>query len=320
MLLFSRYALFLLTLSMVVSSWGGEQDLPDATSMETKETYLKPLLVSLPDESAFVTALESMGDAEAVRLDALEMQLRFGHPTKKEAVSMLEEVKERKTKLSWLCDAGLQHYENNAHVRNFRGNVYYDNLHREVDGVKEWHLAVSLDSDYADPYNNLGMHYFHVGNYVLGFQNMDRALELKPNNPDFCFNMAQNYLIFGPEVEKKRGWSPKRVYKEAMKLSRRAVKGAPDDYQLLEDYAVNFLAAERFGVKANWKDAAKAWQAAREHAPNKVKTFYTWLNEGRVWKRQGRKKDARRCFEEALKIAPDNKVTKRLLEGLGDDA
>lgn len=294
--------------------------IPESELAEMRATYLGPLLELVGDEAAFVEKMEHMGDEEIVRLEELEDIFRFGHPPREEVEGLRLEVRERLNRLSWLCETSLAHFSENARVRNFRGNVFYDRFGRQVDGVKEWHMAVMLDDAYGDPHNNLGMHYFHVGRYPLGFKHMDRALELEPNNPDFCFNMAQNYLIFGPEVEKKRGWRQKKIYKEAMKLSKRAVEHAPDDYQLLEDYAVNFLAAQNFDVKADWKDAARAWQAAREHAPDDTKRFYTWLNEARAWIKKGDEDDARRCLEEALKIIPRSEIAQRLLDNLNEDA
>tara|TARA_R110001592_G_scaffold173302_1_gene411938 strand:+ start:279 stop:1259 length:981 start_codon:yes stop_codon:yes gene_type:complete len=280
--------------------------------------FVAPLEALSGEEEAFVNKLESLGDEEVIRLNDLDNRLRGGGLTPEVATQLQTELRDCLAKLGTLCDVGLQHYAENARVRNFRGNVFYDNLGRQDDAVKEWHMATAIDSDFAEPFNNLGMYYFHCGRYPLGFQNMDKALELEPDNADFNFNLAQNYLIYGPQIEKHRGWNSKRVYKEAMKLSKRAIKTAPDDYQLLEDYAVNFMAAENFGVKADWKDAAQAWQAAREHAPDNVKTFFTWLNEGRMWKNMGKKKEALACFEEALKIMPHSDVVRRLINELKD--
>lgn len=285
-----------------------------------RDTYLAPLRVALSDEATFVDTLESMADLAIVRLETIQAALAEGTLDREANIAAQAELRELHDRLGWLCEAGLAHFGENARVRNLRGNIVYDYFGKHVEGVKEWHTAISLDSKFGEPYNNLGMHYFHVGRYPLGFQNMDKALDLEPNNPDFCFNMAQNYLIFGPQVEKQRGWPTKRVYKEAMKLSKRAVKNAPNDYQLLEDYAVNFLAARNFGVEADWKDAAQAWQAAREKAPDDVKRFYTWLNEGRAWKYMNKRDDARRCFDEALKLMPDSDVAKKLRDGLDSDA
>jgi len=292
----------------------------EAESAASKEEYLAPLQALVPDEVAFADTLEALGDTEIIRLDNIDTHLRLRQLTQEESIALRQEMRMRLERLEWLCEIGLANHPQNAKVRNFRGTVLYDNFGKQADGLNEWYTAISLDSAYGQPYNNLGMHYFHAGNYALGFQNMDKALKLEPNNPDFCFNMAQNYLIFIPQSEKERGWSKKRVYNEAMKLSRNAIKNAPTDYQLLEDYAVNFFAARNFGVKASWKDAAKAWEAAREHAPDGEKLFYTWLNEGRAWKELGRKKDARHCFEKALEILPGNEVVTRLIQGLDDDA
>jgi tetratricopeptide (TPR) repeat protein len=318
---FSRWAVSVLLLSAVLAeNAAAQQDPVVAPDLGSAEAYLAPLVESRADEDAFVAKLFSLGDEEVLRLSQLSGRLGRLAGESEESVAIRSEMAARKSRLEWLCDASLKHYAESARVRNFRGNLFYDNLNRRHEAAKEWHMAVSLDSKFSEPYNNLGMHYFHNGNYALGFQNMDKALDLEPGNPDFCFNMAQNYLLFRKEVEKKRGWSNKRVYKEAMKLSKRAVKSAPEDYQLLEDYAVNFLAAEGFGLKTDWKDAARAWKAAREHAPNKVKLFYTWLNEGRAWKQLDRDKDARRCFESALEILPGNEVAQRLLNGLDQDA
>ncbi len=311
----------LFTLLSACPVWSQEAAPEPDTGVEEATVYLAPLEALRADKEAYVEMLESMGDREVMRINVLLEILRSGKTDSPEQATAYQlEMKECLRKLTWLCESGLRNYAEDARVRNFRGNILYDNFGKQVEGVKEWHTAISLDSNYSQPYNNLGMHYFHVGRYPLGFQNMDRALELEPKNPDFLFNMAQNYLIFSQEVEKQRGWSKKKVYKEAMKLSSRAVKEAPEDYQLLEDYAVNYLAAENFGIKADWKDAAKAWQAAREYAPTPVKVFYTWLNEGRMWKLAGRNKDALRCFEEAQKIIPDNDVVQRLIDGLDDEA
>ena len=320
---FQGVAFFALLFSMSLSFpvLAQEAAPEQSATVEAATVYLAPLEAQRADKDAYIETLESMGDREVMRLGVLLELLRSGTAeTPEQATAYQLEMKECLQKLSWLCESGLRNYAEDARVRNFRGNILYDNFGKQVEGVKEWHTAISLDSKYSHPYNNLGMHYFHVGRYPLGFQNMDKALELEPKNPDFLFNMAQNYLIFSPEVEKHRGWPKKKVYKEAMKLSSRAVKEDPEDYQLLEDYAVNYLAAENFGIKADWKDAAKAWQAAREYAPSPVKVFYTWLNEGRMWKRAGRDKDALRCFEEAQKIIPNNEVVQRLIDGLDEDA
>ncbi len=67
-------------------------------------------------------------------------------------------------------------------------------------------------------------------------------------------------------------------------------------------------------MDADWREAAKAWQAARLYADDDDSRFYTWLNEARVWKRAGDKKHAVACLKEALAIHPGNEVASRLLD------
>lgn len=296
------------------------QDAEKSPLPEVEPAYLEPLRALVGDENAFVDQLWVMGNIQFERLETLKIELtQTADPEVIKATS--SEIGLCVARLKALSELGLQSYDHNARVHNFNGTVAYDVLGRQMDGVKEWHAAVSLDTKYSDPYNNLGMHYFHAGNYALGFQNMDKALELEPKNPDYCFNMAQNYLIYRPQTEAHRGWDAKRVYKEAMKLSKKAAKLAPDDFEILQDYAVNFLAAENFQVEPDWKGAVKAWQAAREHAPTKLNVYYTWLNEGRAWRAMENDKEAKRCFEEAMRNIPhgiDRTVTQRLLDDVSE--
>ena len=321
--------LFTLAVFLEMGSIAGAQEateeapvvaVQEAPLPEVDPSYLEPLKALLEDENAFVDEMWAMGNSQFERLDTLEFEISQNtNPAEVQAKRM--EIGLCVARLNALSEMGLKSFDHNARVHNFNGTVSYDVRGKELEGVKEWHAAVSLDSKYSDPYNNLGMHYFHAGNYALGFQNMDRALELEPKNPDYCFNMAQNYLIYRPQTEEHRGWDAKRIYKEAMKLSKKAAKLAPDDFEILQDYAVNFLAAENFGEETDWKSAIKAWQAARKHAPEKVNVYYTWLNEGRAWRALENKEEARRCFEAALQNIPDHVdkgVTQRLLSEVSE--
>ncbi|MBX3179547.1 MAG: tetratricopeptide repeat protein [Candidatus Hydrogenedentes bacterium] len=272
--------------------------------------YLEPLKALEGDQAAFADRVWDMGNAEFKKLDENRTILANPQSSNDSKIAASREIRVNVARLEALAAYGVERFENNPRLRNFRGNVYYDVLDKQVEGVKEWHTAVSLDSKYADPYNNLGMHYFHVGRYPLGFQNMDMALKLDPKSPDFCFNMAQNYLIYRPQTESHRGWPAEKVYKEAMKLSKKAVKLAPKDYELLQDYAVNFLAAQNFGVEPNWKEAVKAWRAARVYARTDEERFFTWMNEGRAWRSMGKKGEAIAAFQEALKIIPESEVAR----------
>ncbi len=253
------------------------------------------------------TALAAQQLAEAKYLEKAG-QSELAQQKSAEAQQLLERIK-----------AGYEYvianYRNSARAHTYYGELLYDYL-GEMDGaIRAWQLANSLEPKYARPLNNLGLHYCHTGQYEQGLAALDEALELEPNNPDYLYNLAQVYLVNFPQVQTLRKWSKEKVYAQAMKLSKKAVENDPEDFDLLQDYAVNFFAAEQvFNIKPDWKKAAKAWQEARPHARNDAETFYTWLNEGRVWLRDGNKTKAAECFTRSLELKPDSTVAKQLLD------
>lgn len=208
----------------------------------------------------------------------------------------------------------LAHYRSNALAHTYYGELLYDYFGAHDGALRAWQLANSLDPKLGRPLNNLGLHYCHIGMYEQGLEALDTALELEPKNPDYLFNVTQIYLVHFPQVQKIRKWDKQKVYCQAMKLSKKAADYAPEDYELLQDYAVNFFAGEEvFDIRPDWKKAAKAWQRARPFARNNDETFYTWLNEGRVWLRDGNKKKAAQCFERGLALKPNSEVAQKLL-------
>jgi tetratricopeptide (TPR) repeat protein len=230
------------------------------------------------------------------------------------AQSRLEQRKQRLELINKAYLAFLSYYPKHPRALNYYGEFLYDRKGDITRAIQYWRWAEALDGEYSAPLNNLGIHYCHAGDYEWGLNYFDEAIEIDPDNPDYLYNLAQIYLINSPQVCKRNKWDKKRLYKEAMKLSAKAAKLAPDDLEIVQDYAVNFFAAENFGVEADWSDAAKAWQKARACARENDDIFYTWLNEGRVWIRENNTKRAAECLQTALTLRPDSDVAKRLLE------
>lgn len=210
----------------------------------------------------------------------------------------------------------LEHFPKNARACNYYGELLYDLFGEHDRAVDLWNMATLYDPKLSSPFNNLGIHYCHAGEYARGLKCYQAALELDPNNSDYLFNLAQTCLVNRTQMQALLHCDAHELYKNAMKLSRKAVQNAPDDFSLLEDYALNFYAAEEFDVKPDWSGAAKAWRQAREHAPNDAARFNTWLNEARVWIRRGSDNKARDCLERALAIRPDSAIARQLLDAL----
>jgi len=204
-------------------------------------------------------------------------------------------------------------YPNNARAVNYFGEYYYDLGREENKGLQHWRVAMQLDNKLAPPHNNLGIHYFHTGDIVMGLEHLQKALELDEENPDYLYNLSQMYLNYFPDIGKQLGMSKEKLYKEAMEMSKDAAEFAPDEYDFLMDYAVNFYAAENFDIEPDWEEAARAWQRARPHAPTEIELFYTFLNEGRVWLRSDKAENAVKPLEEAVALQPKSDVAAQLL-------
>ncbi len=251
--------------------------------------------------------------ARAAYVEAQEQE-RAGNVEAAKAASDRAQAKLQLVKSAY--DLGLEHFEDSAVLLNFYGELVHDFFGRTNEAAQHWNRAVQLDSSYARAHGNIGMYCLHGGMYAAGLSSMDRAMELEPRNPDHAFNLAQAYLVHFPQIMQIRKWDRAKVYREAMKLSEKAFRLSPRDFDLAQDYAMNFFAAESFGVKSDWHKAAKAWQSARALARTNAERFNALLNEARVHVRGGDKRRARACISEARTIWPDSPAAAALLDDI----
>jgi len=276
---------------------------------------LQGLTALMEDEDRLVDAVRGF-DKFQLALAAWDLDLadnaRFTGDTETYQRHM-ESARHRRALVQRAYQEVLARYPENARALTYSGELLYDHFGDQAGAIRAWKLAAAFDDQLTAPRNNLALHYCHVGDYDLGLAYMEEAIELDPDHPDYAFNLAQIYLVHFPQVQERYDWSRKRVYREAMKLSRHAAELRPADYALLADYAVNFFAAENFGVRADWTKAAAAWRRARSQARDEGEEFYTWLNEARAWMNKPDTHQAALCLREALAMRPDNDVARRLL-------
>jgi tetratricopeptide (TPR) repeat protein len=268
------------------------------------------------DEAAFLQAVRNLHVVQRPlwQWDLDMAQDLAAQDKQEEAEARYEQARRRMAMVREAYERFVEAYPDNAAGQNYYGELLYDTFGEHPQGVQKWRLAATLDDTFAEPRNNLGIYYCHVGDYEVGLHFFDEALDLAPDNPDFLYNIAQIYLIHPGPVAEHTGWGDRRIYKKAMEYSRRATELLPDDYDLAEDYAVNFFAAPRFDVDPDWDDAAEAWARARALAPAHDKVFYCWLNEARAWMRAPEPERAVAALEQALALRPDSTPAKALLE------
>lgn len=281
----------------------------------------------LPDQLKF---LESVPDNHQALADAIRtfdkaqnawatVELRLAKEDieqKKvdEARQKQQNAKERIKLVRQAYEYGLDKFPKDGRMKNYYAELLYDHFGEQDAALKYWQEATVLAPDLSAPYNNLAIHYCHIGDYRLGLQYYDKAIELEPDNPDYLFNIAQMYLVNFPQVQGIREWPKKRIFNEAIKMSKKAAALLPNDFELAQDYAVNFFAADNFNVKPDWREAARAWQRARTICRSADEVFYTWLNEGRVWLRAGNKTKAIACLEKATELRPGDPAAEKLIK------
>lgn len=207
----------------------------------------------------------------------------------------------------------LGRYPENPRVNNYYGEYLYDHTREKSAAVRHWLQAIAVDRDFSPAHNNLGVHYLHNGSIRLGLQHLHTAVELDPDHPDYLFNITQAYLNYRRDVQRWYNKDLKEVYNAAMKFSRHAAEMAPKDYEIVQDYATNFYAAENFGVKPDWKTAAIAWETAIQVAPDTVRRFYATLNKARVLIRMEKWAEAAALLERSLELQPDSEMAAGLL-------
>ncbi len=277
---------------------------------------LAHLVTLAGDEAQLVDAMRRFDRQQQALLD-WDRELAQGLADAKEEPLAAGKIQDTQRRLQLLQQGWkfvLSYYPNNAQANNYYGELLYDRLGDPNGGLQLWLLASRMDDEYALPHNNLALHYVHNGSIDRGLRHLGTALKLDPKNPDILFNGAQLYLNFFPRLEQQFDLKKDKLYKEAMRMSRDAAKYAPDDFQIVQDYAVNFFAAENFGVEADWKEASEAWQRAWALARTDDERFYSLLNEARTWKRAKQNEKSAAALDRALALRPDSDVAKRLLE------
>lgn len=285
--------------------------LPVYPEVARLEAFLDNETVFVEKARTFDRLHTRLADLLLARATALQKEGGAG-----EGAALVEDARKNLALARQAYELGLRRYPDNPSLQNYLGELLYDRFDEQQRAVELWLKVVARDASHGRAHNNLGIHFFHVGQYAEGLKHLDAALALEPDNPDYLFNMAQMYLVHWPNLMTLRQWTAAETYAEAMRVSERAAALAPKDFELARDHALNFFAAERMNAQPDWRKAAKAWTAARAAARNDDEVFNAWMNEGRVWLRAQNGKEAERCFLAASALRPQS----RLAQGLLTDA
>ena len=272
------------------------------------------------DETAAVDALLRFDAAQQalVTWDLDMAQERLAAGDKEAAETKQLDAQRRLQTIRAAYELVLDQYRNNGRALNGYGELLFHRYNDHTGALMRWKQAATAGDDEPLSRCNLANYYGHTGDYDLMIKYLDEALEIDDEHPDVLFYATQIYLIHFPQIERIKEWDREKIFKKAMAMSKKAADLFPNDHQLQEDYAVNFYAAENFGVEADWRAAAEAWKRTQSAAYAKDDIYYAWLNLARVYTVVGEWELADAAVDKALEIHPENPSAKRVKEMIGN--
>lgn len=300
------FKILLILLPRILTS----ETLQNTTYIEVSPSFSLPEYVhEICDEGNF-NKVESW-DKLLKDIDRLEALINFLIAKKTRSLDTIEMVLNCIDKMYIFA---LEKFPDEVEVYDEYGAFLYDYKKDIINAVKIWERGYAISPESPSINNNLAMHYFHFGEYEKGWHFLQNALKYGEDDPNILYNLAQIYFLYRYQIQAFTGWSLKKIYEDGMNFSKRSAELAPNDFEILKDYALNFFVAFQFNQPFDGKSCVLAWQKARKVARNNDEVFHTWVNEARAWLAIGKLKDAKKCLTEALKIKPDSEIVKDILK------
>lgn len=206
----------------------------------------------------------------------------------------------------------IERHPKHARVRLAYGSFLNDN--RDDFGAKvQWEKSRELDPSNPAAWNNLANYYGHRSPVKKAFEYYAKAIELNPNEPVYYQNFATTVYLFRKDAMEFYNISETEVFDKALGLYRQAMKLAPDDFLLAQDYAQSF-----YGTKpARWEEGLKAWEDVLPLAKEGVERDGILIHLARCKINTGRFDEARKDLA-AIKVEMYQDLKGRLTRKLED--
>lgn len=209
-----------------------------------------------------------------------------GAPFSEEALNLRIEQRFNAVKKSY--EDFLQKHPDHTKTRLAYGSFLYETENEEL-GVAQWEKARSLEPNNPAPWNNLGNHYGHRGPVTKAFEYYEKALQLDPEEPVYCHNLATTMYLFRKDAMEHYKIQEKEVFDRSLELYRKARKLDPKNFPLAHDYAQSY-----YGIKPlRTKDALAAWNYALSIANDDMERQGVYVHMARVEINSGLFKEAR---------------------------
>jgi tetratricopeptide (TPR) repeat protein len=206
----------------------------------------------------------------------------------------------------------LSRHPNHASARLAFGG-FLDEMHDEEGAVDQWDKARELDPKNPAAWNCLANYYGHRGPVKKAFEYYAKAIELDGTESIYYHNLATTVYLFRVDAGEYYHLTEQQVFDKALELYRKAIKLAPDDFELFCDYAKSF-----YGIKPpRWQEGLAAWTDALKIARDDAEREEVYIHLARINLKLGHYDDARRRLNEvtnSMYATLKNRITRNLNE------
>ncbi len=168
------------------------------------------------------------------------------------------------------------------HPENARGYLAYGSFLNEIgdeEGAKaQYENSRRLDPKNPAVWNNLANYYGEYSPVTNAFAYYAEAIRLKPDEPVYYQNFATTVYLFRKDAKEFYNINEQQVFDKALELYRQAMKLAPENFVLADDYAESY-----YGIKPlRTNDALMAWTNALQVAHTDLERQGVLLHLARV--------------------------------------
>jgi Flp pilus assembly protein TadD len=168
------------------------------------------------------------------------------------------------------------------HPDHARGRVAYgsflNDLQDEEGARTQWEKALDLNPKDPAAYNNLANLYTHTGPVKKAFEYYAKAIELKPQESLYHYNLGTTVYLFRKDAMAYFNLTEQQVYSKALELFSQALKLDPQNFPLASDVAQTY-----YGIKPlRLEEALRAWTNALAIAHDEIEREGVYVHFARL--------------------------------------
>ncbi|MBI5546279.1 MAG: zinc-ribbon domain-containing protein [Deltaproteobacteria bacterium] len=179
--------------------------------------------------------------------------------------------------------SALERSSKRPELHALRGNIMYQ-ANKFADAVDSWQQAVKIKADYADPLESLARGFHEQGDWNQAIGYYEKTMEVDPQRKRLLMNVAEALFaqnLFDKSIQK---------FQKALEVDPENSKGA------------YYKIGRCYDAKGRTDQAIKYYLEATQNDPEAREV---WRFLGYAYKEKKKNKDAKKAFEEYLRLAPD---------------